>query len=99
MLFKVHQKKGGYYKLVVLAVRPVGFGFLFGSPDLRSEILPCFTRDLYKLGRGTRWLGLITVERIAILQGMCHSLRTRSPDKDHYVTRDVHMEPPAGPLS
>ncbi len=57
---QVHKKKGGYYELVVLVVRPVGFEFLFGSPDLRSEILPCFTRDVYKLGRGPRWLGLMT---------------------------------------
>ncbi len=55
----------------MLAVRLVGFRFkfVFDSPDLRSELLPCFTRDAYKLGRGTRWLELITVERIAILAG------------------------------
>jgi hypothetical protein len=77
---QVHQKNflGGYYELAMLAVRLVGFRFkfVFDSPDLRSELLPCFTRDAYKLGRGTRWLELITVRRITIVEGVC--TRTRS---------------------
>ena len=35
-----------------------------------------WSRGLYELGRGTRWLELITVERISILEGVCTQTRS-----------------------
>ena len=94
---QVHQKKGGYYELVVLAVRPVGFRFLFGSPDLqvRSELLlvvlvPCFTGDAYyKLGRGTRCLELILWKGSRVYRGYVQELRVWRRRMDHYDAREV----------